>query len=170
MSFLLLLSLIAMPWGIVALRNHTKSLPWSLKYAPVLLTAFGTVVAWQHVAASFPVVENVHVQILDVQKQRITVDLTGDKIRDCKRVDLAAFLIDKQGKTKEADVVHLGNPQFGMTHVKPGHFDSKAVLVITGYDDQYNSLYFRTIHECAFGVMVTTTFGQTPIPEAFNVL
>lgn len=167
MSFIVILSLVAAIWGIAALRNNTRHLPASLRYSPVFLTAMGTIIAWQHLSASAPVVTNVKTEVIEVHPYEIVVDLHGSKIRDCHKEDFSAHLIDMKGKSKEVDMIHVGNKFFTEQHAV-GDFDTKTIVILAQPIEDYAKLYFTSTHTCALGVSVVSTFGEIDLPAEFN--
>lgn len=160
---ILIVGLVAFFMGVFALSKQTKSLPWALKYAPVMLAAIGAFLSWSYFADRVPVISHAstQLQVIEPGKMVMTVDARRD--RNCKLTNISVYMVETSGFKYPAYIVYESSPPRGKDIL-----DFPITVYGSPEADQIETVYIVTEHLCAFDITVKSQFGEVKPPASFT--
>lgn len=153
--------------GVIAISRPTRDLHWAIKYTPIMLCSVGAFMGWRYASEIIPVVVDAKVSVMEVDKDRIYINVDPELGRHCTMRGVDIFFVDAQ-KNRTRVSATLVDPKNYLQDAKSNQWASSNVLSVPIDPLKYESFYVVTYDRCAFDVRVRSEFGHTLVPHKFN--
>lgn len=162
-----LIGAIAFLAGVIAISRPTRDLHWAIKYTPIILCAIGAFMGWQYVSQVVPVVADAKVSVMEVDRDRMFINVEPEIARHCFLRGVDVFFVDSEQNIIRVSANFVNQKNY-VEAAKSNQWAASNVISVPVDPLKYDFFYIVTYDRCAFDVRVRSEFGRTPVPHKFN--